>query len=100
MIHICSEIVRSGLRCSANLQEIAYWLEKGINVSLDRQTTESLDEAFDLLDAYADYFLKEQTGRGEQIVLKLLKVLEEKAYQFNKSDRYKDVVKDIFSAVQ
>jgi len=100
LINICSEIVRSGLRCSANLQEIAYWLEKGIMVSLDRQTTESLEEAFDFLDAYADSFLKEPTGRGEKIVLKLLKVLEEKAYHFDKSDRYKDVVKEIFSAVQ
>jgi hypothetical protein len=100
IISLCSEIVRSGVRCSANLQEVSYWLEKGITASLSRQTEDSLEEAFDLLDAYAEYLLKEESGRGEKIVLKMLKILEEKSYQLNKLSRYKEVVKEIFSTVQ
>jgi hypothetical protein len=100
LINLCSEIVRSGVRCSANLQEVAYWLEKGIVTAINLQTEDNLEEAFDLLDAYAEYLLKEESGRGEKIVLKILKILEEKSYQLNKFNRYKEVVKEIFSTVQ
>lgn len=98
LLNICSETMRSGIKCSASMQEISFWLQKGTAVALSFQTPEGIDEALDLIDAYRDYFLYDESGKGLSIIGNILSVLEEPAAHFERWEAYKKLVGDLYPA--
>ena len=57
-INLCSEIVRVGIKSEkANLQELGFWLTKGVRKVFLQKTPQDIEEAVDLVDCYLDFFL-------------------------------------------
>ncbi len=98
LLELCNETMRSGVKCSASMQEISFWLQKGIAIALSFQSPQGIDEALDLIDAYREYFLYDDSGKGLSILGNVLSVLEEPAAHFERWDAYKKLVGDLYPA--
>ena len=96
-IELCSEIVRSGIKASANIQEIGYWLQKAVYYAVEEQDINGFDEALDLLDAYAEPFLKEKSGQGAKLIQTILGSLENLSCKLERWEDYKKAAQDLFS---
>ena len=93
---LCSDIVRIGIKANENIQELGRWLEMGIAVALHRHTKDGIEEALDLIDAYGENFLSEDTGKGALILGNLLAALEEPAARFELWEEYKALINQLY----
>jgi hypothetical protein len=75
---ICNDAIRIGIKATVNFQELAQWLQKGIENILGSNSMHAVEDAADLIDAYAEYFLNEdriKAGRLLDPVLRQLAML-------------------------
>ena len=93
---LCSDIVRIGLKANENIQELGRWLEMGVAVALHRHSKNGIEEALDLIDAYGENFLTEETGKGALILGNLLAALEEPAARFELWEEYKALINQLY----
>lgn len=95
---LCSDIVRIGIKAKENIQELGRWLEMGVAVALHRHSKDGIEEALDLIDAYGENFLTEDTGKGALILGNLLAALEEPAARFELWEEYKALINQLYPA--
>jgi hypothetical protein len=93
---LCSDIVRIGIKAKENIQELGRWLEMGVAVALHRHSKNGIEEALDLIDAYGENFLNEDTGKGALILGNLLAALEEPAARFELWEEYKALINQLY----
>lgn len=98
LINACSDAVRLGMKAHINIQELGRWLQKGVAVSMSVHTKENIEDALDLIDAYGDYFLKEETGKGAMLLGNILAALEEPAALHELWEQYKALVAQLYPA--
>ncbi len=98
LISICSNAVRAGLKSGANMQELAQWLQKAVATAMSMHTKEGLAEALDLLDAYGEAFLAEDSGKGLLVLGNILAVLEEPSVRYELWETYKKLVDQLYPA--
>ncbi|MFK7872144.1 MAG: hypothetical protein AB8C84_03090 [Oligoflexales bacterium] len=98
VVNLCSEIVRVGIKSDANIQELGRWLEHGVSVSMTAQSREGVEDALDLVDAYAAHFLDEVSGNGMRLLGNILAILEEPSARFELWQQYKDLVDGLYPA--
>lgn len=96
LISLCSETVRTGIKSSANMQELGQWLQKGVAIAMGQHSRQGIEEALDLIDAYGDYFLAEESGKGPLLLGNILAVLEEPAARFELWEEYKSLVGQLY----
>lgn len=93
---LCSDIVRIGVKAQENIQELGRWLEMGIAVAMHRHSKDGIEEALDLIDAYGEHFLTEETGKGALILGNLLAALEEPAARYELWEEYKVLINQLY----
>ena len=84
------------LKANENIQELGRWLEMGVAVALHRHSKNGIEEALDLIDAYGENFLTEETGKGALILGNLLAALEEPAARFELWEEYKALINQLY----
>lgn len=99
-IHVCSEIVRCGIKSGENIQEIGRWLKKGTEIGLSMFNKHGMEEALDLVDAYGEVFFSDDFShpQGHPILASILTKLEEPATRFELWGEYKRLVEQLYSA--
>lgn len=97
-ITLCSDAVRVGIKSNANMQELGQWLQKAVATAMSSHTKEGVEEALDLVDAYGDYFLSEDSGKGPLLLGNILAVLEEPAARYELWEQYKNLVGQLYPA--
>ena len=96
LISLCSETVRTGIKSKAYMQELGQWLQKGVAVAMSQHTKQGIEEALDLIDAYGEFFLSEESGKGPLLLGNVLAVLEEPAARFELWEEYKSLVGQLY----
>lgn len=96
LISLCSETVRAGIKSGANMQELGQWLQKGVAIAVGQHSRQGIEEALDLIDAYGDYFLAEESGKGPMLLGNILAVLEEPAARYELWEEYKSLVGQLY----
>lgn len=95
-IHLCGEIVWTGVKSKkANLQELGFWLTKGVRRSFMQNTSNGLEEAIDLIDCYSDFFISQKGSGGEQTLENLLDLIKCHASGLGLLDHYNQLVQPI-----
>jgi hypothetical protein len=92
-----SEAIRSGIKASANMQELSLCLQKAIAIAMSQKNQEGIEEAIDLIDAYGGFFLNENSGKGPLLLGNILAALEEPAAKFELWDKFKALVDQFYS---
>lgn len=95
-ITAASEAVRCGLKAKANMQELGQWLQKAVAASMSKKSREGIEEALDLIDAYGEAFLDEDSGKGPLIVGNVLAALEEPSARYELWEQYKNLVDQLY----
>jgi hypothetical protein len=93
---ICSDAIRFGIKSKENIQELGRWLQKAIATAMRTQGRGGIEEALDLLDAYGEHFINEESGKGSLIVGNILATLEEPAARFELWEQYKAIVGQLY----
>lgn len=96
LISLCSETVRAGIKSGANMQELGQWLQKGVAVAMAQHNRQGIEEALDLIDAYGDTLLAEESGKGAMLLGNILAVLEEPAARYELWEEYKSLVGQLY----
>lgn len=96
LISACAEAVRFGIKSQANMQELGQWLQKGVAVALSLRSRYGIEEALDLIDAYGEYFLQENSGKGPLLLGNVLAALEEPAAQYELWEEYKSLIEQLY----
>ena len=96
LILLCSETVRTGIKSKANMQELGQWLQKGVGVAMSQHSKDGVEDALDLIDAYGEYFLMEESGKGPLLLGNILAVLEEPAARYELWEEYKSLVGQLY----
>lgn len=95
-ITACSDAVRIGIKAETNIQELGLWLQKAVANAMSFETREGMEEALDLVDAYGEYFLSEDTGKGVLLLNNILAALEEPAARYELWEQYKALVGQLY----
>ena len=98
LITLCSDAVRAGIKSGANMQELGQWLQKAVATAMSSHTKDGVEEALDLIDAYGDYFLNEDSGKGALLLGNILAALEESAARYELWEQYKNLVDQLYPA--
>lgn len=96
LITLCSETVRTGIKAEANMQELGQWLQKGVSVSMSLHTKDGIEDALDLIDAYGEFFLGEESGKGPLLLGNILAAIEESAARYELWEQYKSLVGQLY----
>ena len=96
LISLCSETVRTGIKAEANMQELGQWLQKGVAIAMAQHSRQGIEEALDLIDAYGEFFLSEDSGKGPLLLGNILAVLEEPAARYELWEEYKSLVGQLY----
>ncbi|MCY4443972.1 MAG: hypothetical protein OXC44_04130 [Proteobacteria bacterium] len=96
LISLCSDIVRIGIKAGENIQELGRWLEMAVAVGLHQNSKEGVEEALDLIDAYSEDFLQEDTGKGALLLGNLLSAIEERAARFGLWEEYGSLINQLY----
>lgn len=96
LISLCSEAVRTGIKAEANMQELGQWLQKGVAIAMAQHSRQGIEEALDLIDAYGEHFLAEDSGKGPLLLGNILAVLEEPAARYELWEEYKSLVGQLY----
>ncbi len=89
IISICDECLRLGIKGNANMQELGIWLKKAIKSTMAIKTRENIDEALDIMDAYADHF--ESSTQGQKILESVQVPLNLQVEEFNLAEKLNQV---------
>jgi hypothetical protein len=92
-----SEALRSGIKAGANMQELSLCLQKAIAIAMSQKSQEGIEDAIDLIDAYGEFFLNENSGKGPLLLGNILAALEEPAAKFELWDKFKALVDQFYS---
>ncbi len=93
---LCSDLIRMGIRAQVNIQEITRWLQKGVSIAMSYQSREGVAEAIDFMDAYGEFFLNEDSGKGPLLLGSILAAIEEPAARYELWDEYKDLLNQLY----
>lgn len=93
---LCSDIIRMGIRAKASIQEISRWLEKGVSVAMSHHSQEGVAEALDFIDAYGEFFLNEDSGKGPLLLGNILAAIEEPSARFELWENYKALIDQLY----
>lgn len=93
---VCSDIIRMGIKARVNIQEISRWLQKGVSIAMSHQNRDGIAEALDFIDAYGEYFLNEDTGKGALLLGNILAVVEEPSARHELWEEYKGLVNQLY----
>ncbi|MDD1422610.1 hypothetical protein MEO40_26600 [Dolichospermum sp. ST_sed1] len=96
LVSACSDAVRIGIKAGINILELGRWLQKGVSVLMTKQSKESIEDALDLIDAYGEYFLQEESGIGAILLGNALASLEEPAALHELWEQYKALVANLY----
>jgi hypothetical protein len=96
LITTASDAVRVGIKAGINIQELGRWLQKAVSVAMKTQTRDGIEEALDLVDAYGEYFLSEDTGKGPLLLGNILAALEEPSARYELWEQYKTLVGQLY----
>ena len=96
MISLSSEAVRTGIKAQANMQELGHWLHKGVSIAMDQHSRQGIEDALDLVDAYGEFFLSEDSGKGTMLLGNVLAALEEPAARYELWEEYKTLVGQLY----
>ncbi len=100
LVTACSDAVRSGFKAKTNIQELGLWLQKAVSAAMSMHTQEGIEEALDLVDAYGELFLKEDSGKGPLLIGHILAILEEPAARNELWETFKRIVNQLYPATQ
>jgi galactose-1-phosphate uridylyltransferase len=93
---LCSDLIRMGIKGGVNIQEISRWLQKGVGIAMSHQNREGISEALDFMDAYGEYFLNEDSGKGPLLLGSILAAIEEPAARYELWEEYKTLVNNLY----
>jgi hypothetical protein len=93
---LCSELIRMGLKADINIQEISRWLQKGVSICMGQQSREGVAEALDFIDAYGEFFLNDDSGKGPLLLGSILAAIEEPAARYELWEEYKTLVNQLY----
>lgn len=93
---ICNDIVRLGIRCNASIQDISHWLEKGVSVAMSYKSRDGVAEALDFIDAYGEFFLRENSGKGPLLMGNILAAIEEPSARYELWEEYKALLNQLY----
>jgi len=91
-----SDLIRMGIKAKINIQEISRWLQKGVSTAMSHQNREGVAEALDFMDAYAEYFLTEDSSKGPLLLGSILAAIEEPAARYELWEEYKALVNHLY----
>jgi hypothetical protein len=86
---LCNDAIRIGIKANVNFQELTQWLQKGLDNILSSNSMQAVEDAADLIDAYAEHFLKEDRIKAQRLLdsaLSQLAVLAIDPVAINKVD--------------
>jgi hypothetical protein len=95
LLNLCGECLRLGIKAEANLQELSQWLRKGVAASLAAATPETIEAAVDFIDAYGDFFLEDEQGRGRRLIGSVLESVKAHAEAMALAPQFDNLVKDL-----
>lgn len=95
IICICNDALRIGIKAEVNFQELAQWLQKGIEKCLGLASCDAIEEALDFIDAYGEYFMTERTAKGRIFILSLLRQLRAVAQDPNSIAKFSQITYDL-----
>lgn len=95
IICICNDALRIGIKAEVNFQELAQWLQKGLEKCLGLSSQDAIEEALDFIDAYGEYFMTEKTGKGKVFILSLLRQLRSVAQDPNSIAKFSQITYDL-----
>ena len=96
VVTICSDVVRMGIKASITVQEVGRWLEKAVYCCMCQKNRVGIEEALDLIDAYGEHFLHEESGKGALLIGNMLGALEEPAARFELWTEFKDLIDQLY----
>jgi SOS response regulatory protein OraA/RecX len=67
-VTICNDALRIGIKAKVNFQELAQWLQKGIENILGSTSMSAVEDAIDFVDAYGEYFIAEDSVKGARLI--------------------------------
>lgn len=91
-----SDLIRMGMKAKINIQEISRWLQKGVSTAMSHQNRDGVAEALDFMDAYAEYFLTEDSIKGPLLLGSILAAIEEPAARYELWEEYKSLVNNLY----
>ena len=95
IVSICDECLRTGIKAEINFQELSQWLRQSIITLLDESNESAIESALDVIDAYGEFFMSQQNGRGENYLTSLIMELKPAIMQFNLNDRLNTLARDL-----
>jgi hypothetical protein len=95
LLSLCGECLRLGQKSGANLQELSQWFRKGVAACLNSGSQESIEEAFDFIDAYSELFVDDGTERGRRLISNVLDSIKVQAESFNLTPQLDTLAKDL-----
>lgn len=98
IIALCNEILRVGFKAKTNFQELGRWLEKAVATAMSYQSKAGIEEALDILDAYSEDFLTEDSSKAPLLLGNILAALEEPSARFELWEEYKNLVEQLYPA--
>ena len=96
IVALCNDILRIGLKAQTNFQELGRWLEKAVATAMSRQDRAGIEEALDILDAYSEYFVSEDSSKAPLLLGNILAALEEPSARFELWEEYKTLVEQLY----
>jgi hypothetical protein len=82
IVTVYGDCLRLGIKAQINLQELSVWLKKGIESALKNPSQEALEEAFDFISAYSDFFMRDTDGKGKRVLSSVLSSVQQTAVSF------------------
>ncbi len=75
VVAICNDAIRIGIKASVNFQELAQWMQKGIENILSSSSMSAVEDAVDFVDAYGEHFVHEDATKGARLIESILSQL-------------------------
>lgn len=90
-VSICNDCLRIGIKANVNFQELALWLKKGIEETLQTGSMDAIEDALDFVDAYGEYFIHESTGKGIKFIAGVIQQLLPTAMEAGLSSKLQQI---------
>ena len=63
---------------------------------MSRKSRDGIEESLDLVDAYGEFFLTEESGKGAMLLGSILVALEEPSARFELWEDYKNLIGQLY----
>lgn len=93
---VYNDLIRIGIKAKAHLQEVVRWLEKGVSLAMRQQSRSGIEDALDFIDAYGEFFLNEDSGKGSLLLGGILASIEEPAARYELWEEYKNLINQLY----